>query len=152
MKKLCGLLAIAALFAFFGTRANAQTPAYQPVVLWQGTNYANTGTNLVTSTGGTTPLVIFVGNQQNMTLEWVCSATTGNGTNAIAVADSVDGNLFGPYRLYVMNGLGAGTNVACTNMVVGGVGYCKIGFMTNWFMTGDLTNCYIKYGVKRSSP
>lgn len=143
MKKILAFSIFALLVVF---TANAQVPTAGYQTVWRGTNYANTGTNIAPAVS------IDCSKSQVVTVQWSVACTAATGTNAIALAPSVDNKNFLPYSLYILNGLAAGTNTAGTNITVAGFQFLKFGYMTNWFSAGDSTNCYVVVGTKVSAP
>lgn len=149
MKKLCILLAIAALW--FGYRAEAQVPTYASQTLGLYTNFCATGAAMLM-----TNITIDCKKQATVTLQLSFSGDqSGTGTLTTYYKRSVDGSTYettlSPISVALPNG--NAQVCICTNLQTYGCGYIQLAYATNnSSASANVTNYTAKYGVKISAP
>lgn len=148
MKKLCTLLAIAAVWCSF--RASAQTPIYASQTLPLYTNWCTASSAMLM-----TNIVLDCRKQNNICLQVsLYGDRAGTGAVKLYYLHSVDGVTYeSTIQAVNLTALAGNTQVVTiTNLPSYGGGFIKLDNLTNADGSANISNVVMKYGIKISAP
>lgn len=149
MKKLCTLLAIAALWCGFN-RASAQTPVYAAQTLGLYTNWCTASAAMLM-----TNIVIDCRKQNNVALQVsMYGDRAGTGAVKLYYLHSADGVTYETSLQSInLSALAGNTQVVTvTNLPSYGLGFIQLSYLTNADGSANISNVVMKYSIKISAP